>query len=85
MFELGGDGNEVEPAWGIQAQHAVALTQVIFYHVLMLAGPTGFWAWWQIQHPADLQNAAIPLTTAAVFLSLFWSASGLLKMSRESS
>lgn len=84
LFELSRGGSEVEPAWGLQAQHAVALTQVIFYHVLILTGPLGFWAWWQDQRPTDLQNAAVPLTTVAVLMSLFWSASGLLKISRQS-
>lgn len=84
LFELSREDSEVKPAWGLQAQHAVALTQVIFYHVLILAGPFGFWAWWEDRRPTDLQNAAVPLTTVAVFLSVFWSASGLLKMSRQS-
>jgi hypothetical protein len=56
---------------------------MVLYHVLIFASTFGFWAWWLLTHPNDLQNAAVPLTTVAVFLSLFWSSAGVLKVFRE--
>lgn len=70
-------------AWGIQAQYTISFLHVITYHVLMMVGPTVFWVWWQKNHPNDLQNASIPLTIAAVLISLFWSATGILRGLRE--
>jgi hypothetical protein len=73
----------VEFAWGIQAQHTISLLHMIIYHFLILAGTFGFWAWWQISHPNDIQTAAVPLTTVTVLLSLFWSSAGVLKILRD--
>lgn len=72
----------VEFAWGIQAQYAVSLVNLVVYHFLILAGTFALWAWWQIRHPDDMQNAAVPLTTVTVLLSMFWSSAGLLKIFR---
>ena len=72
-----------EYGWGLQARHSISLVHLVFYHVLIFAGTFGFWIWWEIRHPEDLQNAAVPLTTVVVFLSLFWSAAGILKIFRE--
>ena len=72
----------VEFAWGIQAQHAVSFVNLAVYHFLILAATFGFWAWWQTRHPGDIQNAAVPLTTVTVLLSMFWSSAGLLKVFR---
>jgi membrane protein YdbS with pleckstrin-like domain len=55
----------------------------VLYHVLIIASTFGFWSWWLLAHPNDLQNAAVPLTIVAVFLSLFWSSAGVLKVFRE--
>ncbi len=70
-------------AWGIQAQYTISLLHVMTYHLLMMVGPTVFWVWWQKHHPNDLQNASIPLTIAAILISLFWSATGILRGLRE--
>jgi hypothetical protein len=75
--------NNLEYAWGIQAQHSISFLKMVLYHVLIFASTFGFWAWWLLTHPNDLQNAAVPLTTVAVFLSLFWSSAGVLKVFRE--
>jgi hypothetical protein len=75
--------NNLEYAWGIQAQHAISFLRMVLYHVLIFASTFGFWAWWLLTHPNDLQNAAVLLTTVAVFLSLFWSSAGVLKVFRE--
>ena len=80
-FELNSVGRE--EAWGIQAQHVISFIHVLSYHCLILAGTFGFWVWWQVSHPSDLQNAAVPLTTVAVLLSLFWSSAGVLRVLRE--
>lgn len=77
MMQVHGDSPEF--SWGIQAQHVISFCRMILYHILIFAGTFGFWAWWLVKHPNDLQNAAVPLTTVAVFLSLFWSSSGILK------
>jgi hypothetical protein len=73
-----------EHAWGIQAQHSVSFPLMVFYHVLIIASTFGFWGWWQVVHPGDLQNGSTPLTVVAVLLSLFWSSTGVLKVFRES-
>ncbi|MCJ1347669.1 hypothetical protein MMC31_005897 [Peltigera leucophlebia] len=70
-------------AWGIEAQYAISFLHVIMYHLLMMVGPTVFWVWWQKKHPNDLQNASIPLAIAAILISLFWSATGILRGLRE--
>ena len=80
-FQLEQDGEE--HAWGLQAQHRVSLMYIFFYHFLIIVGTFGFWAWWLRKHPDDLQNAAVPFITVTIFLSLFWSASGILKSFRE--
>lgn len=72
-----------EFAWGLQAQYSISLILMVFYHILIFLGTFGFWAWWQATHPDDLQNASTPLTVVALFLSLFWSSSGVLKIFRE--
>lgn len=56
---------------------------MVVYHVLILAGTFGVWGWWMRVHPGDLQNAAVPLTTVAVLLSLFWSVAGVLRILSE--
>jgi hypothetical protein len=74
----------LEFAWGVQTQHTISLMGLVVYHLLILAGTFGFWGWWIWMHPGDLQNAAVPLSTVAVLLSLFWSTAGVLKILRES-
>ena len=76
--------DEREHMWGLQAQHVISFFRVLIYHCLVLGGTFGFWAWWLVKHPDDLQNAAIPVMIALTLLSLFWSSAGILKGSRES-
>ncbi len=71
-----------EDLWGLQAQHAISFLGVLSYHCLILGGPIGFWAWWLVKHPGDLQSAAVPVTVSLTLLSLFWSSAGILKGSR---
>ena len=80
-FELNTGGHE--EAWGIQAQHVISFIHMLFYHCLIIAGTFGFWVWWEVNNPHDLQSAAVPLTTVAVLLSLFWSSAGVLRVLRE--
>lgn len=70
-------------AWGIQAKYTISFLHVVMYHSLIMVGPFLFWVWWQKHHPNDLQNASIPLTVAAVLISLFWSATGIFGRLRE--
>jgi hypothetical protein len=69
----------IEVAWGIHAEHNISAIYVVLYHVVILAGTFAFWVVWQIGHPDDLQNAAVPMTVVVTLLSLFWSSSGVLK------
>lgn len=80
-LEMNKDGEEL--FWGLYARHTISLVYVFFYHFLIVVGTFGFWAWWLSKHPDDLQNAAVPLTMVSVFLSLFWSSAGVLKILRE--
>jgi hypothetical protein len=83
MFDIATQSRTARFAWGIEAQNAISLLHVVLYHLLMLLAPFGFWVWWQKLHPDDLQNASIPLTFVFVLMSLFWSATGILKTFRE--
>ena len=71
--------NAPEFAWGLSAQHTISFAGVVLYQMLIFAGEFAFWAWWQITHPNDLQNAAAPLTVVAILISLFWSSAGIIK------
>lgn len=75
--------NNLEFAWGIQARHTISALMMILYHLLILAGTFGFWAWWLVIHPNDLQNAAVPFATVVMAIPLFWGSTGVLKGSRE--
>ncbi|KAF2010657.1 hypothetical protein BU24DRAFT_62551 [Aaosphaeria arxii CBS 175.79] len=68
--------------WGIQARYSVSALRVLLIHVIILAATFGLWGWWQSNHPDDLQGAAVPLTVAAVLLSMFWGSTGMIKTLR---
>jgi len=72
-----------EFAWGIEACYSMSFVHMTFYHLFIFAGTFGFWIWWLKFHPDDLQNAAVPLTTVAIFLSLFWGMVGVFKVFRD--
>jgi hypothetical protein len=71
-------------AWGLRVQHEVSAAYVAVYHALILIPPFVFWGWWQYMHLSDVQGAAVPATVVLAFLSLFWSASGILTEGRHS-
>jgi hypothetical protein len=75
--------NSPEFAWGIQAQQIPSFLWILMYHSLIIFGTFGFWAWWQINHPSDLQNASTPLSVIVTLLSLFWALSAVPKILRE--
>jgi hypothetical protein len=75
--------NSPEFAWGIQAQHIPSFLWILMYHSLIIFGTFGFWAWWRINHPSDLQNASTPLSVIVTLLSLFWALSAVPKILRE--
>ncbi|KAF2804373.1 HET-domain-containing protein [Mytilinidion resinicola] len=70
-------------AWGLEARHSISALYVVIYHVLIVAGPFAFWAWWMTRHPGDMQNASIPTTIVLGLLSLFWCTNGILTQGRE--
>ncbi|KAH0841887.1 hypothetical protein FOPE_06628 [Fonsecaea pedrosoi] len=75
----------IDYAWGIKAVEEPYIIILIMYHVLMLAAPFGFWAWWLVFEHArtgqwDLQDASIPVSVFLVLLSLFWAAAKPLKV-----
>lgn len=67
-------------AWGIEAKYSTSNFRIIIYHLLMFSGTFVFWILWQVYHPDDVQTAAVPITTLATLLSLFWTTSGCLKL-----
>jgi hypothetical protein len=71
--------NDLEEAWGLNAHYTPHFTRVFFYHCLVFAGAFAFWAWWQINHPDDLQTASVPFTAATATIALFWSSLATLK------
>lgn len=70
-------------AWGLEARHSISALYLVIYHVLIVAGPFAFWAWWMTEYPGDLQNASVPVTVVLGLLSLFWSINGILTQGRE--
>lgn len=77
VFAIGANAREF--AWGLQAVHSISFIYMLVYHAVMLSWALGLWVWWERRHPGDLQNAAVPITTVAVLLSLFWGSAGVLK------
>lgn len=72
-------------AWGLQARYRISGLRVMLYHILILVVPFILWGWWLKNHPDDIQSASIPLTVILMLISLFWSATGILKAARDSS
>ncbi len=75
---------DIDYAWGAKAVEEPYLIILIMYHVLMFAGPFGFWGWWlTFEHARtgqwDLQDAMVPATVVGISVSLFWSAAQPLK------
>jgi hypothetical protein len=77
-FDTSSMNDEEAYAWGLEARHEISAAYVAFYHLLILALPFSFWAWWQATHPGDLQNASVPVTVVLTMLSLFWGTNGIL-------
>lgn len=72
-----------EYAWGLSPHYSISFVLILWYHVLMLAGPFTFCTTWKAYHPDDVQNISVPVATFAMALiSMFWSASGVLKGSK---
>jgi hypothetical protein len=82
-FDTSSTDDEKAYAWGLEARHEISAIYVLFYHLLILALPFGFWGWWQATHPGDVQNASIPVTVALTMLSLFWGTNGILTQGRK--
>ncbi|KAH7075153.1 hypothetical protein FB567DRAFT_632698 [Paraphoma chrysanthemicola] len=82
-FDVGNINSPESEAWGLKAKHEVSAAHVALYHLLILALPFAFWGWWQATHPADLQNASVPVTVVLGMLSLFWGTNGILTHGRH--
>lgn len=60
------------PVWGLEGVYAPSALRVFLYHLLIVVWPIAFWIWWQVNHPEDYQNAAVPITATLGLVSLFW-------------
>jgi hypothetical protein len=71
---LAQDGNERHEFWGLLAVDIPSFWKIVVYHLLFLVFPFMFWILWLtvMKHPADLQNASVPVVSAVGFLSVFW-------------
>lgn len=67
-------------AWGLETYYALSRPRVALYNLLILLGPFAFWAWWQVDHSGDMQNASVPATFALGLLALFWTSTGVLEV-----
>ncbi|RBR10262.1 hypothetical protein FVER53590_07864 [Fusarium verticillioides] len=70
------------PIWGLEARHCISCFHVIVYHLLILIPPFVLWGWWMIRHPDDIQSASVPMTVVLAMISMFWSATGIMKQFR---
>jgi hypothetical protein len=52
------------------------------YHLLILIPPFTLWGWWLSLHPDDIQSASVPMTVVLAMISMFWSATGIVKQFR---
>ncbi|KAF5006970.1 hypothetical protein FDECE_6686 [Fusarium decemcellulare] len=71
--------------WGLEARHSISALHVVLYHLLILIPPFVVWAWWQKNHPNDIQSASVPMTVIIASISMFWSATGIIKQFRGES
>ncbi|KAJ3529870.1 hypothetical protein NM208_g9566 [Fusarium decemcellulare] len=71
--------------WGLEARHSISALHVVLYHLLILIPPFVVWAWWQKNHPDDIQSASVPMTVVIASISMFWSATGIIKQFRGES
>ncbi|KAF4415576.1 small s [Fusarium acutatum] len=70
------------PIWGLEARHCISCFHVIIYHLLILIPPFVLWGWWMSRHPDDIQSASVPMTIVLAMISMFWSATGIMKQFR---
>ncbi|EXA50788.1 hypothetical protein FOVG_03356 [Fusarium oxysporum f. sp. pisi HDV247] len=70
------------PIWGLEARHCISCFHVIIYHLLILVPPFVLWGWWMSRHPDDIQSASVPMTIVLAMISMFWSATGIMKQFR---
>ena len=67
-------GSYEETAFGIEADYVVSFLGVMIYYLVLVLLAFGFWAYWFVQHPGDLQNASVPLFTIVSITTMFWTA-----------
>ena len=68
---LSGQGCE-DVAFGLEAEYVISFISVIAYHLLLIVPAFGFWAYWLLQRPGDLQNASVPVFTVIAIITVFW-------------
>ena len=61
-----------EVAFGLEADYNVSFLYVLIYHMLLIIPAIGFWVFWLLNHPGDLQNASVPFFTVLSITGLFW-------------
>jgi hypothetical protein len=59
-------------AWGMEAGYALSFLYLSIYHLIPIFSGFGFWVYWLISHPGDLQNASVPTLTTVALMAVFW-------------
>ncbi|KAK0110693.1 hypothetical protein ONS96_002294 [Cadophora gregata f. sp. sojae] len=68
-----------EQAWGLLTQYSISALLLLVYLIMCFTPFVGFWAWWQVRHPDDLQNASTPLMVFATLLCVWFASLVYLK------
>ena len=61
-----------EVAFGLEADYNVSFLYVLIYHMLLIVPAFGFWIFWLMTNPGNLQNASVPFFTVLSAIGLFW-------------
>ncbi|KAH7409342.1 hypothetical protein BKA64DRAFT_393870 [Cadophora sp. MPI-SDFR-AT-0126] len=68
-----------EQAWGLLTQYSISALLLLVYLIICFVPFVGFWVWWQLKHPGDLQNASTPLMVFATLLAVWFASLVYLK------
>ena len=61
-----------ELAFGLCPVYNISFLAVFTYHILLILPAFGFWVYWLVHNPGDLQNASVPLMTVITIIAGFW-------------
>lgn len=65
------DNEAPEMFWGLLAIEEIQFLRIAVYTIAMTIAPLGFWVFWmKAGHPADLQNATVPLMVLLTSMAL---------------